>query len=149
MICGEGAGVWNEAMWFGAATISAEARNLQHANPPHPRSNVFVLVTPCLKRGGIQVRILVLVEESVQRLQRARGKIETAAQSPLQIDIPGEDGRQARQKHRGEDRLASCQHRPSLPLCRPGTARATSRKSPVANRRYTDVLSAVRWPRMS
>src|ERR1051325_240733 len=95
-------GVRNETLRFGSAAIQAEAPNLQHANSSNPRSNVFVRVTPRLKRGSIQVRALCLLvaEEPIQGLQRAGGKIETPPQSPLQIDIPSEGGRQARQKHR-------------------------------------------------
>jgi len=150
MIWRKGTGVRNEAMRFGPAAIQTEAPNLQHANPPNPRSNVFVGVTPRLKRGSIQVRVLcaLVAEEPIQGLQRSGWKIETPPQSPLQIHIPSEDGRQARRKHRGE-RRGSFHHCPSFPARPPGTASATSRRSPVANRRYMDVASAVRCPRMS
>ena len=82
-------GVRNEALWFGPVAIQAEAPDLQHANPPNPRSNVFVGVTPRMKRGRIQVRVLcaLVAEEPIQRLQRAGWKIETPPQSPLQIHI--------------------------------------------------------------
>src|SRR5215467_9519900 len=93
-------------------------------------------MAPCLKRGGVQVRVLraVLLEESVQRLQRARGHVEAPAQSPFQIDIPGEDGLQARQKHGSENRPASCQHCPSfcLSLPCPPPARSPTGRSPLA-----------------
>jgi hypothetical protein len=45
----------------------------------------------------------------------------------------------------GWSRKSACGYANSLP----GTVRATSRKSAVAKRRYMDVLSAVRCPRMS
>src|SRR5882762_6263849 len=54
------AGVRNEALRLGPVAIQAEAPNLQHANPPNSRSNVFVGVTPRLKRGSIQVRVFAL-----------------------------------------------------------------------------------------
>src|SRR5271169_2651073 len=99
-------GVRNEALRFGPAAIQAEAPNLQHAHSSNPRSNVFVSVTPRLKRGGIQVRVLcaLVAEEPIQGLQRAGWKIETPPQSSLQIHIPGEGRRQARRKHRGKRR---------------------------------------------
>jgi hypothetical protein len=63
-------GVRNEALRFGPAAIQAEAPNLQHANSSNPRSNVFVSVTPRLKRGSIQVRVLctLVAEEPIQGL---------------------------------------------------------------------------------
>src|SRR3954451_818949 len=111
---------------------------------------MFVGVAPCLKRGGIQIAIVLIAQESIQALQRTSRGIETTSQSLLQIDIPSEDGCQARRKLRRENRTAACHHFFSFRRCGPpGTARDTSRKSPVANRRYMDVLSAVRCPRMS
>src|SRR5437773_7425290 len=77
-------GVRNEALRLGPVAIQAEAPNLQHANPPNSRSNVFVGVTPCLKRGSIQVRVLcaLVAEKLIQGLQRAGWKIETPPPNP-------------------------------------------------------------------
>src|ERR1700674_1761855 len=103
-------------------------------------------VAPCLKRGCVQVRVLCLMiaEGLVQTVQRADGNIETTPQSSFQVDIPDESRRQARRKRWSENGIAPCHRFPSFLLCRPpGTARATSRRSPVDSRKYMDVLSAV------
>jgi hypothetical protein len=64
---------------------------------------------------------------------------------PFHPDIPLENTGDSLRKCRIDHRVAP------LPLFDPsaGTGSETSRKSPVASRRYTDVLSALRWPRMS
>ena len=47
-------------------------------------------VAPCVKGSRIQIRVFstLLVKEPVERLQRARGRIETASQRPLEIHVP-------------------------------------------------------------
>src|SRR5580700_622153 len=136
-----------ETLWLGAPPVSAEVIDLEHADAAHTRSEVLLRSAPTLKsrRSQVFVHAGLLMKKAIQRLQRPGRRRETASQGPLQSDVSIEDRCQCRKKRRG------CGHGrtafTALPL--PGTASETSRRSPVANRRYIDVLSAVRCPRMS
>src|SRR5258708_7614579 len=86
-----------------------------------------------------------IMEEPVQRLQSPRGGCEAASERPLKIHVPREDG-----SEHGQERWGTRHDRtPFTGWLFPGIASETSRRSLVARRRYIDVLSAVRCPRMS
>ena len=65
--------------------------------------------------------------------------------SPLHSDVPLKNSGNGGGECGIDHRFAPL----AMDGCWPGMGSETSRKSPVASRRYTDVLSAVRWPRMS
>ena len=122
MIWRKRTGVRNEALRFGPAAIQAEGANLQHANPPNPRSNVFVGVTPCLKRGSIQVRIFcaLVAEESIQAI--AACGLEVSKRRPkarFRSTYRAKDGRQAGRKHGGENRRPRVITSPPFRCARP------------------------------
>ena len=151
MVCGKRTNVGDEALRLGPATIQTKAAHIEHANSSNPRGRVLESAAPCLKRNGVQIGVLcsVAAQKAVQRLQSAGRSVEPSSQRALQIDIARKDRRKRRREHGRERRSASFHCNSSLPLFIPGTGRATSRKSSVANRRYMEVLSAVRCPRMS
>jgi len=108
---------------------------------------MLVRLAPAMKRRPRQILVgaCVITEKPIERLQSPGSRREAASQRSLQVDVSFQQRRQCRRKQRsgghGRTRL------PALPLR--GTASETPRKSPVAKRRYMEVLSAVRCPRMS
>ena len=140
--------IGNEALRLGSAVIEAEVVKLLHSGTPNAGSKMLLCMAPSLESSNIQVwvRTGLVAEESIQRLESASRNIETPAQGLLQTHVPCKDRRE-----RGGKPSSRRRHRWSSfalhPL--PGTGRGTSRKSSVASRKYVDVLSAERCPRMS
>ena len=140
-------GIGNEAVGLGPAAIEAEVVHLPHSDTPHTGSDMLLGLTPGLEGSRIQDGVLGnVLEKSVQRFKSTGLGVEALAQGPLQIHVTLQNGRkQRRERSRCSGHRCSSFTWQSLP----GTGRETSRKSPVASRRYADVLAAERCPRMS
>jgi hypothetical protein len=103
---------------------------------------MLVSSTPALECGPCQILVgtRVITEKTIQRLQSPGGGREPASQRPFQVHILLKHRRERRRKQWGGGHGRT----PLTAVPLPGTESETPRKSPVARRRYIDVLSAVR-----